>query len=470
MALATSSPVSTSVRQARPGVNLDVLRRRVAGEIITAGDEAYDGARALANLTFDRRPLAIVRAESTDDVAETVRFARGAGLPLTVRSGGHSVPGLSVVDGAVVVDLSRMKRVVIDVEQCTARVQAGATSGDIAGPAGEHGLAITTGDTSSVGMGGLATGGGIGFMARKYGLTIDNLLSARVVTSEGDTVTANPTEHPDLFWAIRGGGGNFGIVTEFELRLAPVGQVLGGALVLPATREVIRGYLEHADAAPDDLTTIANLMHAPPAPFIPEDRVGEPVLMIFAVWTGGIEEGQRAFAPFRALAEPVADAIGEMPYKDIYMFTAPQAEPHAAIVRSMFADDVSDVAIDAALAAMERATSPMDIVQYRAQGGAIAQVSSDATAFAHRTQRYFVAVLGLWMDPTEDAAPHQAWVDDLWQQVRPEGNGVYVNFLANEGEDRIREAYPAVTMARLREVKRRYDPENVFRFNQNIKP
>ena len=226
----------------------------------------------------DRRPLAIVRAANAQDVAEAVSFARDHALPLAVRSGGHSLAHHSMIDGAIVVDLSGMKRVSIDPEARIARVQAGATSGDLAGPAHAHGLALSTGDTSSVGMGGLTTGGGIGFMARKYGLAIDNLLSAQVVTADGEIVTASADEHPDLFWAIRGGGGNFGIVTEFKFRLAPVGQILGGDLLLPASREVLRGYLDYAASAPDDLTTIANLMHAPPAPFVPPERVGELVL------------------------------------------------------------------------------------------------------------------------------------------------------------------------------------------------
>ena len=449
---------------------LDALRARLDGRLLTAASPEYDEARKVMNVTVDRRPLAIVRAASAQDVAEAVAYAREHALPLAVRSGGHSVAQHSMIDDALIVDLSSMKRVVVDPETRTARVQAGATSGDLAGPANLHGLALSTGDTHSVGMGGLTTGGGVGFMVRKYGLAIDNLLAAQVVTAAGEIVTASADEHPDLFWAIRGGGGNFGIITEFTFRLAPVGQILGGELILPATRETLRGYLDYAVTAPEDLTTIAHLMHAPPAPYVPADRIGEPVLSILVCWTGSLEEGERAVAPLRALAAPVADAVGPMPYPAIYQFTAHQALPHAASLRMMFAHDLSDATVDAALAALHAATSPYSIIQFRGLGGAMARVDADATAFAHRVQRYFVAVIALWLDAAEDAAPHQAWTKGLWEAIRHEGSGVYVNFLENEGEERLRDAYPPATLARLREVKRVYDPHNLFRFNQNIRP
>ena len=283
---------------------LAALRSRLDGQLITATDADYDDARKVVNVTVDRRPLVIVRAAHAQDVAEAVNYAREHALPLAVRSGGHSVAKHSMIEDAVVVDLSNMKRVIVDPEARTARVQAGATSGDLAGPANLHGLALSTGDTHSVGMGGLTTGGGVGFMVRKYGLAIDNLLAAQVVTARGEIVTASADEHPDLFWAIRGGGGNFGIITEFTYRLAPVGQILGGELILPATHEVLRGYLDYVVAAPDDLTTISNLMYAPPAPHVPAEAVGQPVLSILVCWTGGLEEGERALAPLRALATP----------------------------------------------------------------------------------------------------------------------------------------------------------------------
>jgi FAD/FMN-containing dehydrogenase len=445
------------------------LRSRILGEVVTPEHEAYDEARAV-QVVYDRRPRAIVRATGTDDVAETVRFARERGMPLAVRSGGHSVPGLSMVDDGVTLDLSGMKRVVIDPVTQRARVQAGATSGDLAGPAHEHGLAISTGDTSSVGMGGLATGGGIGYLARKYGLTIDNLISAQVVTADGKIRTASAEENPDLFWAIRGGGGNFGIVTEFELQLAAVDMVLGGAIVLPATRDVIRGYLDYMPKAPEGLTTLTNVWPAPPAPFIPEEYVGKPVVMVLVVWTGDFEEGERAIAPLRALAEPIVDTVAPIPYPAIYDYTAPLTERHGVALRSMFADDFSDEAIDDVLDAINRVTSPVSLVHLRGQGGAISRVASDATAFAHRTQKYFISVIAVWQPGDEQASAHEAWAAELWQRIRHQGSGVYVNFLQNEEPERINDAYPAETLRRLRAVKTKFDPDNMFRYNQNIRP
>jgi hypothetical protein len=240
--------------------------------------------------------------------------------------------------------------------------------------------------------------------------------------------------------------------------------------MLPASREVIRSYLDYVASAPDDLTTIADLTHAPPAPFVPQERVGELVLSILVCWTGSLAAGERALAPLRALATPVADMVSPIPYPDIYRFTAHQAEPHGVSIRSMFADEVSDAALGAALEAMKHASSPFSLIQFRGLGGAMARIGKDATAFAHRDKRYLVAIIGLWLDPAEDAARHSAWTNALWHTIRPEGSGVYVNFLEKEGAERLRDAYPPATFARLVDVKRKYDPRNMFRFNQNIAP
>jgi FAD/FMN-containing dehydrogenase len=467
MTIATP-PHDVSGSVAPDGDLLAALRPWLTGELVTADSPRFDELRKVPDITVDRCPLAIVHAANTEDVAATVRFARAYELPLAVRSGGHSVAHHSMIDGAIVVDLSGLKRVSILPQARIARVQAGATSRDVADVAHAFGLALSTGDTAGVGMGGLATGGGIGLMVRKYGLAIDNLLSARVVTANGDVVTASPDEHPDLFWAIRGGGGNFGVVTELEFRLAPVEQVLGGVLILPASREVIRGYLDYTASAPDDLTTIANLMHVPPLPFVPPDRVGDLVLLIVACWTGSVEDGERALAPLRSLATPIADLVSPIPYPQMFDFT--EFGPHAASVRMMFANDLADASIEASLDAMERVSSPLSVIQLRGLGGQMAHVGSGETAFAHRDRRYVVSIVALWTDAAEDADPHRAWVQSLWEKIRHEGIGTYVNFLEDEGEDRVREAYPAATFARLAAIKRQYDPENLFRFNQNIPP
>jgi FAD/FMN-containing dehydrogenase len=470
--MTTMTSVPTLTTDIQPEIDaLDILRSVIAGEVITPDSATYDEIRLTPNLTNDgSRPQIIVRAAKPEDVAATVRFARSQGRPLAVRSGGHSVPAYNMVDGGIVVDLAQLRGVTIDQESGIARVGPGANSGALMAAGHAYGLALTTGDTSTVGLGGLTTGGGIGFMVRRFGLTIDSLVAAQVVTADGDIVTASADEHADLFWAIRGGGGNFGIITEFQFQMARVGQVLGGALVLPATREVLRGYHDYVADAPDDLTTIANMMHAPPAPFIPEDRVGETVLMILAVWTGDIEEGEKAFAPLRALAEPIADVIAPMPYPQIYEFTRELEQRHGVAIRSMFTDGHSDESLDAMLDAVNNPAGPLSLVMFRGLGGAFSRVGNDETAFAHRERRFFTTILSLWVDAGEDPQPHWDWTNELWERIRGEADGVYVNFLHDEGEQRIRDAYPAGTYERLVEVKRKYDPDNVFRFNQNIKP
>ncbi len=449
---------------------IDLLRKRVTGEILTASHPDYDAARKVVAMTVNRFPYAVVKVASADDVAATVDFAREVGFPLSVRSGGHSLGHYTVIDDAVVIDFSNFKQVSVDPVSGIANVQAGATSADIVAAAGPLGFALTTGDTPSVGIGGLATGGGIGFMVRKYGLTVDSLVSAQVVLADGSIVTASNDSHPDLFWAIRGGGGNFGVVTEFTFQLARVGTVLGGDIMIPATREVVRAYLDYVVSAPDDLTVISQIMQAPPAPYVPEDRVGEVVLHMLVMWTGSLEDGEKALAPLRALGAPVADTVHPMEYGDIYKYTEHYTMPHGAAIRMMFADDLSDKTIDEAIAAIANASSPFGMFHLRGLGGAAARVAPDATAFAHRERKYFVSIINVWLDPSDNPETHKAWTDSLWDKIKGEGNGVYVNFLEREGDARIHEAYPGKTYERLVDIKTMYDPENLFQFNQNIQP
>lgn len=450
--------------------SIDELRLRITGEVILPGDDSYQDARQLQGFTYSRFPSIIVRAASPADVVAALRFARRHGLPFSVRGGGHSLAGFSVMDGALVIDLSDMKAVTIDAERQTARVQGGARSIDLAIPAHEHGLALSTGDTGSVGLGGLVSGGGIGWFVRKYGLAADRLLSARVVLATGEIVTASANENADLFWAIRGGGGNFGIIVEFEFQLVPVKMIYGGALVLPATREVVRAYLEHSIAAPDELSSTATITHAPPAPFVPEDRVGERVLLILAAWTGDPAEGERVLAPLRALAEPVADTITTIPYPEMFQYMAFAEAPHGASIRMMFTDEIPDQTIDEFIEAIDNATSPVSGLHLRGLGGQLSRRPLDSTAFVHRERRFFVAILGLWFDPEDDGSAHREWTEALWQKISHLRDGVYVNFLEDEGRGRVREAYPDEVYRRLAAVKQQYDPENVFKFNQNIKP
>jgi FAD/FMN-containing dehydrogenase len=462
---------STTTQTARPNFpDFGQLAASLRGHVIVPGDEGFEEARQLHDLSFDRWPAAIVRPVDGADVASALRFTRDYDLTVAVRSGGHNIIGLSVLDDSLVIDLGSLKAIAIDPVTRTARVQPGVISGELAAAANKHGLALTTGDTSTVGIGGITVGGGIGFMLRKYGLTIDNLLSAEVVTADGRLVHTSSNEHPDLVWAIRGGGGNFGIVTEYTFRLAPVGNVLAGMFFLPATREVIRGYLDYTPNAPEDLTTLAFIMHAPPAPFIPADRVGELVVGILPCWIGDPEEGRAALAPLYALGTPIADVVDVMPYPAIYDFTAEAAARHGAEVRSMFSQELSDDAIDALIEGVRHATTPQSMVQLRGLGGALARVDTGATAFAHRDAKVMTLIVAIWLDPNEETEGHRRWARDLFSEVRGERDGVYVNFVANEGEARIREAYPNGAYERLARIKQTWDPENFFRGNQNVRP
>ncbi len=353
---------------------IEQLRQRVNGEVLLPGDESYAVARQTKALVQDRFPSIIVRPTSAEDVSEAVKFAVANDLPLAVRGGGHSIAGHSTISGSLNIDLSTMRGVTIDVEKQTARVQGGAHSRDLAIPAAEVGLALTTGDTGSVGVGGLVTGGGIGYFVRKYGLAADRVLSATVVTANGDILTASATENPDLFWAVRGGGGNFGVVVDYEFQLFPVPAVYGGALILPATPETVRGYLDYAPNAPENLSTIGNIVHMPPLPFVPEERHGERVLLILAVFDGDEAEGAKAMAPLRALAEPVADTVGMIPYPAMFDYMEWAEVNHEGEFRMMFTDVFPVATIDVMLASIDNATSPFACVHLRGLGGAIARI------------------------------------------------------------------------------------------------
>ncbi|CAN5479380.1 FAD-binding oxidoreductase [soil metagenome] len=461
--------IGTTSRAVIDPVELAGFREDLKGHVLAPGEERYETARAVWNTAYDRRPALIVRAADADDVARTVRLARDSGLPLAVRSGGHSMAAHCTVDDGIVLDLRDMRALDIDPERRLAWAEPGLTSGELTAAAHAHGLTVPFGDTASVGIGGITLGGGIGWLARKHGMTIDHLASVEIVTADGQQLTASAEENPDLFWALRGGGGNFGVVTRFQYRLQPLDMVLGGAIVLPATRDIVRSIVRIAESAPDELTVIAMLMHAPPAPFIPADQHGALVVMVGLVYAGDPEEGQRAVAPFRALATPVADLVSPMPYPAIYQLTAEGSEPMPSTARSMFMRTLDDGTIDAMFERLSQATSPMAMVQIRVLGGAMSRVSADATAFGHRNEPILLAIITPFMGAAS-AADHVAWTEDFWAHVSGNASGAYTGFLADEGEARIRQAYPSETYARLRALKRRYDPTNLFRVNQNIQP
>jgi FAD/FMN-containing dehydrogenase len=368
----------------------------------------------------------------------------------------------------VVLDLADMRALEIDVEGRSAWAETGLTAGEYTAAAAEHGLATGFGDTGTVGIGGITLGGGIGFLVRKYGLTIDDLLAAEVVTADGELLRVDAESHPDLFWALRGGGGNFGVATRFQFRLHEVGTIVGGPLFLPATPDVIAGAVAAATAAPEELSTILNVMPGPPMPFLPEEYHGKPVVMGLMAYCGPVEDADGVFAPFRALAEPIADLVRPIPYPEIYGPEEPDYRP-IAYARTGFADGVDGQLAETILERISASTAMMAVTQIRVLGGAMARVPSDATAFAHRDKRIMANVAVLVQSPDE-LAQHEPWVAGLLAEVTQGDPGAYVGFLADEGEDRIRAAYPEATWDRLRRVKAQYDPDNVFRLNQNIAP
>ena len=395
-------------------------------------------------------------------------LARETGLGLAVRSGGHSAAGHSVVEGGIVLDLSKMKAMQIDVQSRTAWVETGLTAGEYTAAAGVYGLATGFGDTGSVGIGGLTLGGGVGFLVRKYGLTIDDLLAAEMVTADGELLHLDAGSHADLFWAIRGGGGNFGVATRFRFRLHQVDTILGGMLILPATPDIIASFIAEAEAAPEELSTIANVMTAPPMPFLPAEVHGKLVVMAMLVYAGETGAGERAIAPFRALAAPLADMIHPMRYPEIYQEEAGEYHPVAA-GRTMFVDAIDRSVAQTILEQLSASTGSMAVAQLRVLGGAMARVPADATAFAHRRSRIMVNVAALYEKPDEKPT-HEAWVTDFAAALRQGDGGAYVNFLGDEGQARVRDAYPRTTWDRLVAIKNRYDPTNLFRYNQNIPP
>ena len=449
-------------------LSIGELRAAVHGAVIAPGDADYESARTVFNAAIDRRPAVVIRVADTDDVKTVIRFARETGLELAIRSGGHSASGHGVTDGGIVLYLVSMKGLDIDVEGRTVWAQTGLTAAEVTTAVGEHGLVLGFGDTGSVGIGGITLGGGVGYLVRKYGLTIDDLLAAEIVTADGELRTVDANLEPDLFWAIRGGGGNFGVVTRFKFRLHPLPSIVGGILLLPATPETVEGFIAAATAAPDELSTIANVMPCPPMPFVPEEHHGKLAIMAIIAYAGDAEAGERAIAPLRALATPIADMVQTMPYAGIYPPEDPNYRPKA-VARTMFMDRVGR---DDAELIVERLTSSdaaMRAVQLRVLGGAMARVADGETAFAHRQSRIMVNIAAFY-EGEDDRQVRAAWVDHLAADLLQDDRGAYVNFVADEGAARTRAAYPGTTWDRLAAIKARYDPTNLFRLNQNIPP
>ena len=442
---------------------LNDLDARITGTLLTPGDTNYDQARAVWNGMIDKRPAAIACCTSTEDVVASVTFARENSYLLSIRGGGHNAAGNAVCDDGLVIDLSAMRSVTVDPTSRTARAQGGATWGDFDRATAEHALASTGGAISTTGVAGLTLGGGLGWLMRSYGMACDNLRSVEIVTADGEVLRASETEHPDLFWGIRGGGGNFGVVTEFEFALHPVETVLAGMLVHPAERaaEALRYLRDFHPTAPDQLTVFTGLMTSPE---------GMPIVAFLVCYNGSLEEGERVLAPLRAFGPPVADLIQPMPYI-AWQSALDAGFPHGQQVywRSDFLTEINDDVIDALVEQYGKITSPQSALLLEQFGGAVRRVGPEETAFVHRQADFNLAIVGVWTDPG-DSDRHIAWARGVHEAIKPFVHGTYVNYLGDEGQERVRMAYGDAVYDRLVEVKNRYDPTNLFRVNQNIQP
>lgn len=448
---------------------IDHLRSQLRGAVIGPGDPEYDDARTVFYSGMSRRPAAIARPVDAADVVPVISYARECGAPVAVRGGGHSLAGHGGVEGGIVVDLSALRSLEVDVAGRTAWAGGGLTAGEYTAAVGAHKLATGFGDSPSVGIGGITLGGGIGLLHRKLGLTLDSVLAAEIVTASGEVLEVNADSHPQLFWAIRGGGGNFGVVTRIRYRLHEVDEVVGGMMILPADADRIARFMTFLQEAPEELSGMTNVMLAPPMPFIPPEHHGQPIILAALVHVGAADAGERALAPFRAIGPPIVDMIQPTRYAAIYEGEGEPPRPTRMAAHSFFTDQVDRAVGDAVLDHLHRSSAQMKVAQFRTLGGAVGRIPADATAFAHR-QRAMTAIAGAAYDDPADAAEHEAWAAGLAADVRRGGPGAYVGFLGKETEARVREAYPGTTWERLRKVKAEYDPTNLFSLNQNIPP
>lgn len=445
----------------------------LSGELLLPGDKDYDMGRRVWNGMIDKYPAMIAYCEDIDDVMKSVDFARTHKLITAVRSGGHNVAGNSVCDGGIVIDLSRMKRIEVNVASGIARAQAGMTWGEFDRATQTRGLATTGGIVSQTGIAGLTLGGGIGWLMRKFGVTCDNLLSAHIVTADGLFLTTSADENQDIFWGIRGGGGNFGIATEFEYRLHQVGPVLAGTVYYPAikTRKILRFYRDYIADIPDELTTMFVYMAAPYTPSLSKILGNGPAVAIHVCYSGLVEAGERVLKPLRDFGPPLEDAVRIMPYAELQSMLDSGAPPYLQnFWKSSYLKNLSDAAIEVLATYSEAITSPLSQVHLQHIEGAVRRVGEDEMAFSHRDASCVLNIVTKWKDPRE-SEKHIQWTRDFEVAMRPYSTGgVYVNFLGEEGEDRVKAAYGSAKYGRLVALKNKYDPTNFFRLNQNIKP
>lgn len=448
-------------------LNAQELRSTLNGTVLTPIDPDFESARAMF-YHHDRVPAVVVRPRPTSDVVTAVRYARRAGLTVGVKSGGHGLGSLGVPPDGLLLDLGDMKGLDIDADGRTAWAEPGVTAGEYTHALSEHGLATGFGDSPEVGIGGIALSGGIGFLSRRHGLTIDNLLAVELVTATGDVVVANETHHPELFWALRGGGGNFGVATRFKFRLLPVDDISGGTVVFEATPEVVHEALEFARGAPDELTAILSVMRAPPLPFLPPAAHGKVIAMLGCAWLGDPEEGEAIISRLRALGTPLLDDLGRKRYRDLFPEAAelPFTPREASTI--VYLNDFGRGHAEHVVSALRESDALMANVQLRVLGGAIARVPADATAYAYRDRELMAAVYTVFLDPAEEQA-RRSWVDDTVDGLDVAG-GTYVGFQVDNSAAGVLSTYPESTLARLRKVKLQWDAENLFRSNLNVAP
>ena len=445
----------------------------ISGSLLTPDSDGYDEARSTWNAMIDRRPALIVGCRGTKDVVAAVKFARDNKLLVSVRGGGHHIAGNAVCDDGLMIDLSAMDSVEVDTDKKTARVGPGASLGDVDRATQEYGLATPTGINSTTGIAGLTLGGGFGWLSRKYGMTVDNLLSADIVTADGELRRASPEVNEDLFWAIRGGGGNFGVITSFEFQLHEVGpEVLAGLVFYPhdAAPDVLRRYREFVAGAPDELTCWAILRKAPPLPFLPEEAHGTDVLVLATVYAGSIAEGEQLAAPLREFGEPIAAHVVPHQFAEFQAAFDPLLEPGSRNYwKSHDFTELEDGALDTMVEYAEQLPTDQCEIFIAHLGGAVNRVPSHATAYPHRDVEFVLNVHTRWEEPEQDAECI-AWARDFFKATAPYATGgVYVNFMPYDEEERVKSAY-GENYERLQELKAKYDPDNLFRLNQNVKP
>ena len=452
---------------------VEELAATFGGELVQPSDPSYNEHRKVWNGSIDRYPGLIARCAGVADVIAAVKLARSAGLRVAVRGGGHSFPGLSVCDGGLVIDLSLMGGIRVDPHQRTARAQAGVLLGDLDRETQEFGLAVPAGIVTHTGLAGLTLGGGIGWIMRKFGLTIDQLLSVDLITADGEFVKASEKENPDLFWGVRGAGGNFGVVTEFEFRLNPLGpMVMAGPVFWPMeeSRNVLRFYRDWIANAPDELMTIVLHRKAPPLPFVPRELHGKPVVSVVCCYAGPVEEGEQVLRPLKAFGSPVLDLCAPKPFvAHQAMFDASFPHGRWNYFRSCDVEELTDDIIDITAEHSMRIASPLTAFPIWQMGGAVARVGEDETAFNGRTAGYTFNITAS-TETAEGFDEEREWVRNFWSALEPYQTSVYVNFLMEEGQERVRHAYGAEKYGRLQALKREYDPDNFFRLNQNIPP